>query len=85
MYQRLSKCEHHNDIVNLMKLPDTDSMIVAVDKKEYMLNAVLSNFHSVDSCSTWSQLLFLEAFYFKTLAPKINDGLKASLELLLFK
>ena len=44
MYQRLSKCEHHNDIVNLMKLPDTDSMIVAIDKKEYMLNAVLSNF-----------------------------------------
>ena len=27
-----------------MKLPDTDSTTVAADKKEYILNAVLSNF-----------------------------------------
>ena len=34
MYQHLSECEHYNDIINLMKLPDTDSTAVAVDKKE---------------------------------------------------
>ena len=38
-----------------------------------------------DSCSNWCQLLFLEAFYIKTLEPKINDGLKLSREVLLFK
>ena len=26
------------------------------------------------SCSNWSQLLFLETFYIKTLAPEMNDG-----------
>ena len=34
MYQHLSKCEHYNYVVNLMKLGDTDSTTVAVDKKE---------------------------------------------------
>ena len=85
MYQHLSKCEHYNDTFNLIKLPDTDSTTVNVDKKVYVLNAVFSNFRIVASCSNWPQLLFLEAFYIKTLAPKINDGLKASHELLLFK
>ena len=33
MYQRLSKFEHYIDIVSLMKLPDTYSTTVAVDKK----------------------------------------------------
>ena len=60
MYQHLSRWEHHNNIVNLMKLVDTDSMtIVVVDKKEYVLNSVLSNFHNVFRCRNWSQLLFL--------------------------
>ena len=44
MYQHLSKCEHYNDIVKLMKLPEPDSTTVAIDKKEYILNAVLSSF-----------------------------------------
>ena len=71
------KCEHYNDIVNLMKLVDTDSTNVAIDKKEYMLNAALSNFQIVDSCSNWCQLSFLETVYIKTLPTKINDRLKA--------
>ena len=37
MYQHLSPCEHYNDIVNLRKLPDTDSTAVIVDKKEYIV------------------------------------------------
>ena len=85
LYQHLTKCEDFNGIVNLMKLPDTDSATVAVDKREYIRKAVLIHFCIVDSCSNWSQLMLFEAFYIKTLAPSINDGLKASRELLLFK
>ena len=81
MYQHLSKCECYNDIVNLMKLPDNDSTTTAIDKREHIPNAVLSNFLIVESCSNWSKLLFLEAFYIKTLAPNINYGLKVSHEL----
>ena len=69
LYQHLTKCEDCNGIVNLIKLPDTDSPTVAVDKKEYILKTVLIHFRIVDSCSNWSQLLFFEVFYIKTLAP----------------
>ena len=41
-------------------------------QKEYLLNAVLSNFHIVDSYSNWSQLLLLEVLYIKTLSPKMD-------------
>ena len=68
-YQHLTKCKDCNGIVNLMKLPDTDSPTVAIDKKEYILKTVLIHFRIVDSCSNWSQLFFFEAFYIKTLAP----------------
>ena len=63
-------------IVNLMKLPDNDSTTTALDKREHIPNAVLSNFLIVESCSNWSKLLFLEAFYIN-----INYGLKVSHEL----
>ena len=43
MYQHLSRCEHYNHIVILMKLPNTDSA---------------TSFGIVDNCSNWSQLLF---------------------------
>ena len=33
----------------------------------------------------WSQLLFLEAYDIKTFQPKINEGLKATCELVLFR
>ena len=85
LYQHLTKCEDYNGIVNLIKLPDTNSTTVAVDKKEYMLQAVLIHLRLVDSWRNWSQLLFFEAFYIKTLAPKRTDGLRGSHELLLFK
>ena len=54
MYQHLSKCEHYNYTINLVNSPDTDSTTVAVDEKEYILNAVLPNFRAVGSCINWS-------------------------------
>ena len=49
MYHHFSKCYYYNDIVNLMKLPLTDPKTAAVDKNEYILNAILSNFCIVGS------------------------------------
>ena len=60
--RNLLKCEHFMDIVNLMRLPDIDSTSTSVVKKEYLLNAVLSNFCILGSCSNWSQLLFWKHF-----------------------
>ena len=50
-------------------------------KNQYLLSKVLIS----DICSNWSQLFFLERFYITTLAPKINDWLKASWKLVLCK
>ena len=69
------------EIAKLIKLLGIDSMSTSVVKKEYLLNALLSNFHIVGSCRNWSQLLFLEAFYIKMLTPKIYNELKALHEL----
>ena len=48
-------------------------------------NNFLNNCHIIDGNNNWSQLSFLEALYIKILEPEINDGLKVSKELDLFK
>ena len=61
-----------------------DDQTVNTDIKEDLINAVLNNCCIIDQHNNWSQLSFLEA-YFKTLKSDINDGLKASKKLELFK
>ena len=68
-----------------MQLPDLDTSVVPINCNEHMENAVMNNFSIIDFCSNWSQLLFLEAYHIKTFQSKINEGLKASRELILFK
>ena len=85
MYQHLSKCEHFADITDLLRLPDIDASTTEINNKQNFVNAVISNFRVLGTCCNRSQLLFLEALYIKNLAPKINDGLKATRELVLFR
>ena len=85
MYQHLSKREHFVHIVDLLRLPDIDASTTEISNKQHFVNAVISNFCFLDTCCNWSQLLFLDALYIKNLAPKINDSLKATRELALFR
>ena len=85
MYQHLSKCEHFAHIIDLLRLPDIDVSITEINNKQHFVNAVISNFCVRGTCCNWSQLLFLETLYIKNLAPKINDGLKATHELIFFR
>ena len=82
-FQQLLKCEHFAHITDSLRLPDIDASTTEINKKQHFVNAVISNFCVLDTCCNWSQLLFLEALYIKNLAPKINDGLKATHELVL--
>ena len=77
MYQHLSKCEHFVHIIYLHRLPDIDDSTTMINDKQNLVNTAISNFCVLDTCCSWSQLLFLETLY-KHLAPKINDGLKAN-------
>ena len=79
IYQHLSKCEHFAHIGFI------DYQTLMLQQQRSITNAVNSNICVLGTNCNWSQLLFLEALYIKNLAPKINDGLKATRELLLFR
>ena len=53
----------------------------------HKLNAVLQNHTILDynpSKLKWDQLLYLEAYYIKKRRPKLNSGIMASKEFVLF-
>ena len=81
MYQYLWKCEHFAHIIGLDRLPNIGVSTRDISNKQHYVNAVNSNFCVLDTCCNWSQMLFLEALYIKNLAPKANDGLKATHDL----
>ena len=84
MYQDLLKCLHVAHIIDLLRLPEIDATTTEVNNKQHFVNAVISICCVLGTCCSWSQLLFLEALHIKNLAPKINNGLKATRELVLF-
>ena len=57
---------------------------MTISLTSHIFNAVLQNHEILDSNRNWSRLEFLEAYYIKNHDLIINDGLKASKELLLF-
>ena len=71
--------------MTLYQLPDTDTDVSTVNLQAHIANAVSDNWKILDSNANWVQLCFLESYYIKQLKPKINDGLKAFKELLLFR
>ena len=85
MYQHLSQCEHFSHIIDLLILPDIDASTTEINNKQHFINAVISNFCVLDTCSNCSQLLFLKALYIKNFAPKVNDGMKARSDLVSFR
>ena len=84
MYRHLRSCSYFQELGQLYSLP-CDDETVNIDIKENTTNAVLNNCRIIDQNNNWSQLSLLEAYYIKTLKREINDGLKASKELDLFK
>ena len=85
IYQHLSKCEQISYVIDLLRWPDINVSTAEISNKHHFANAVMSTYCNLDTWFTWFQLLFLEAFYFKYLAPKINDGLKIIRDFVLFR
>ena len=84
-YQHLSKSEHFAHIIGLHRLPDIDASTSETSNKQNFVCSINSNFCVLDTCFNWSQLLFSEALYIKNRAPKINDSLKVTRQLELFR
>ena len=68
--------------MTLYQLPDIDTDVSTVNLQAHFASAVSDNWKILDFNTNWAQLCFLESLYIK---PKINEGLKASKELLLFQ
>ena len=68
----------------LFTLPDVAADTTIVSKELHLHNAVINDVKILDKNDKWGQLLFLEAYYIKKLAPEVKFGLKASKELQLF-
>ena len=85
IFQHLVRWEKFLETLSLYKLPDIDTEANIVDLLAHISTGIYDHWKILDTNKNWVQLWFLELFYIKQLKPKINDGLKASKELLLFR
>ena len=85
MFQQLLDCEKFLETMILYQLPDIDTDISTAKLKAHIASAFSYNWKILDSNTNWVPLHFLESTYIQPLKPKLNDGLKASKELLLFR
>ena len=81
IFQHLVNCQQFLEELSILNMPASDSNIPEVELNSHIMNAVHNNSKILDYNNSWPQLCFLEAFYIKTLKPKMNADLKASKEL----
>ena len=85
MFQHLQRCEKLLETITY-QLPDIDPDVSTVNLQAHIDNAISDNWKILDSNTNWvSNTNFLESYYIKQIKPKINDGLKVSKEILLFR
>ena len=91
MHQHFLDCEPFLELYRFLNRPaifpednETDENTFDIPSKDFMLNSILDNYEIIGHNQNWSQFLFLEAYCIKTFDPCINQGLKASRELVLF-
>ena len=80
-YNHLLKCEHFNYVVNLHNLPPSSN---SVDYLEHVKIPVYDNTKIIDHSQNWIELCFLESLHIKWKKPKLNCGIKATKDLVLF-
>ena len=83
MYRHLYTCERFRESCEMFAINDIGRYDYQVHN--YILHAVLNNSKIIKRLRNSFQLEFLEAYYIKHKNPKINVGIAASKELVLFK
>ena len=84
MYRHLTAC---SEFIEYSKMFAINQPTCDVSFNDHKLNAVLQNYTIIDNNNynfKWDQLSFLEVYYIKKRKPKINHGIKASKEFVLF-
>lgn len=91
IHDHLDSCEGLNYTLNLFNFSPSlfndnfMSQSTTVNKAEFYSTIVNKNTRIIASDNQWDMLLFKEAYYIKNLQPILNNGLRASRELYLFK
>ena len=86
MHRHFSNCSAFHEFNSFNHLPDINQTAQSeINHSEIIHNTVLQNSKIIAINHNFSQLCFLEAYFIKQNKPAINDGLKASKELVLFK
>ena len=75
------ECEHFNYVVNLHGLQPSPNI---VEYLEHVKTAVYDKTKIIDNSQNWIELRFLESIPIKWKKPKLNCGIKATKELVLF-
>ena len=75
------ECEHFNYVVNLHSLPPSSN---SVEYLKHVKIAVYDNTKIIDSSQNWVELCFFKSLHIKWKKPKLNCGIKATKELVLF-
>ena len=78
IFQHLVNCKQFLEELSILNLPISGN-IPELELNSHIMNAVHNNLKVLDYNNSWYQLCFLEAFFIKTLKPKINAGLKGAL------
>ncbi len=74
-------CNYFQHIHDLLNLPDILNDKLPID----LSDVILANTSVIDTARHWSVLLFKEALCIRRLKPRLNHGLKASKDLVLFR
>ena len=87
MYRHLGNCAEFKDCVSLFALPDLNRNCTNVNLESHKLNAVINNYKIFDYNSyqfKWGELEYLESYHIKRRKPKLNHGIQASKQFILF-
>ena len=78
VYNHLLECEHFNYVANLHSLPPSNNL---AEYLKHVKIAVYDNTKIIDNSQRWVEL---ESLHIKYEKPKLNCGIKATKELVLF-
>ena len=81
VWNHLLKCEHFTYVVNLHSLQPSPDI---TEYLEHVKTAVYDKTKIIDNSQNWIELRFLESIPIKWKKPKLNCGIKATKELVLF-
>ena len=85
MFKHLHNCNEFHDLCKMFAINDVSANKYIYNIDNYILQAVLDNSKILKRFKHSIQLEFVEAYYIKLINPKINTGIAASKELVIFK